>query len=399
MKDLIKKDFSYTPDAWTKPVLEISSERPKKGRTPIKLILHRISKDQSDYNKNGLVWMEEYVRENLDSIKGMPICAEFLSDDDGIPHSHGQTGSDGANPLFEDSVVVGSCERGYIAEVSIDGEIQKVCMADGYLYNQRYPKFVKWVTDRIKANKKTSGSIEICGLSEFDERIVYDGGYKKLGRIPKHYEYTGYAVLTVTPADDKALVVEINAELNKYRNEKENEQMDFEKIMLEINSLKESIKAIAEDLACRDKISELNQELESFKESNAELEKDIAGKEENLEDIKEKLDEAVAKRDELQKEVNKLYEAAEVAKMKEAISEFTEEERSYAAEEIKQFESDPHSTSVDVIVGKIYAMIGKMAKANKKKEEEQKSTEVNSADIYGYINMPKNDSENDVEIY
>lgn len=399
MNDLVKRDFSCTPNTWTEPVLELASTRPSKGRTPIKLILHRISKDQSDHNKNGLVWIEEHVRKNLDSIKGMPICAEFLSDDDGIPHSHGQTGVDGKNPLFEDSVVVGSCEKGYIAEVNIDGENQKVCMADGYLYNQRYPKFVKWVTDRIKAKKRTSGSIEICGLPEFDEQIVYDGGYKKLGRIPKHYEYTGYAVLTVTPADDKALVVEINTELKKYKKEKENKQMEFEKIMLEINSLKESTKAITESLACEDKITELNQELDTLKETNAELEKDVAEKDKTLEEAEKKLTEAVEKRDELQKEVDKLYEAAQIAKMKEAISDFTEEEQAYAAEDIKQFESDPYSTSVDVIVGKIYAMIGKIAKETEKKEDEQVSTEVNSADIYGYINMPKGDSEDNVEIY
>ena len=103
-------------------VLEISEKVNGNGRVPAKIIFHKIHEDSEETNSNGLHWKEEYVRNNMASAIGMPICAEFSSDDKTTPIGHGMTGGelnpDGSiEPLFKNSEVVGVCENAYIDTV------------------------------------------------------------------------------------------------------------------------------------------------------------------------------------------------------------------------------------------------------------------------------------------
>lgn len=129
-------------------------------------------------------------------------------------------------PYMEDATVVGHFERGYIDDIEIDGVTKRVLVADGYVDEMRYPKFVAWLKDRLE-HGTVKGSVEIVGRPENENRIIYDGGYKEKGRIPQIYDYSGYAILGIRPADDTAIVMELN---NKSQEHKEETGMD-EKIL------------------------------------------------------------------------------------------------------------------------------------------------------------------------
>ena len=176
------------------------------GRRKIKIILHEIYPDNTRWNHNGISYLEQYTRDNADSVKGMPLCAEFLDDDKDIPCGHGLTDNDGLIPLFEDSVQVGTCEDWSIEDVEIDGEKHRCLCAEGYINQNRYPHFVGWLEQQIKSGKPVFGSVEFIGTKDNNSEIIYDGGWKEEGRIPMVYDYSGYCIISITPADDAAMV-------------------------------------------------------------------------------------------------------------------------------------------------------------------------------------------------
>ena len=187
---------------------EISEAKRSDGRRRVKLVLHEIHQDRSHYNKNGISYNEQYVRDNADSIIGMPICATFLDNDKDIPYDHGMTGQDGNMPLFENSVQVGSADGWAIEDIQINGEIHRVLIAEGYINQQRYPHFVEWLENKIKDGDTIYGSVEFVGKGK--NKIVYDGEPVENGRVPKIYDYSGYCILTVEPSDDSAILIELN---------------------------------------------------------------------------------------------------------------------------------------------------------------------------------------------
>ena len=202
---------------------EISSESKIAGRRPIKVILHEIFPDDSTWQENGISWIEKYVQANLHSVVGMSITVEFLTDDRDIPYGHGMTEIRVQDnlPLFEDATMVGHFDRAYIDDVEIDGVTKRVLIAEGTLDEMRYPKFVAWLREHM-AESTIKGSVEIVGKAEHDGYIIYSGGWKEQGRIPQIYDYSGYAILSVKPADEAAIVMELN---NK-KQQKEESTMD-----------------------------------------------------------------------------------------------------------------------------------------------------------------------------
>ena len=148
-------------------ILEVSKRASKGGRVPIKIALLKIHDDPTETNKNGLHWKREYISNAIESAKMMPICAEFINDDKDIPLGHGLTGSainsDGLEePEFLNSETVGVIEGASIEEVKKDNDTFDVLVGSGYLYNQRYPKFVSWVRKNCATNEVDT-SIEIIG--------------------------------------------------------------------------------------------------------------------------------------------------------------------------------------------------------------------------------------------
>jgi hypothetical protein len=160
------------------------------GRSSIKIALHEIYDSSESYNKNGISWNETYTEDNIDSCVGMPICASFIDDTNTIPSGHGdfEVLDDGTVTFGDSSVVVGSIEKAYIGTIEIEGVNKKVLIAEGYLFTQRFTSFVNWLKETMDSEQITT-SIEI-GAKSPNTEIVYDGGYKAKGRIPKEYCYT-----------------------------------------------------------------------------------------------------------------------------------------------------------------------------------------------------------------
>lgn len=200
-------------------IVEISKKKARAGRTPVKLILHEIHKTDDEYNGNGINWVKEYCENNIESIQGMPLVAQFLDDEHKIPFgSHGNMVVEDDRVMFENSLVVGGFERGYVAEnIEVNGKSIDAVIGEGYVYDQRFPNLVDYLQKAYDDESPVDGSIEICASkSSGNKKIVYDGGYKEKGRKPQIFDYSGHAfVIGEAPADNHALLVEMNVKMEK----------------------------------------------------------------------------------------------------------------------------------------------------------------------------------------
>lgn len=372
-------------------ILEISTRAKKGGRVPIKIALLKIHEVATETNKNGLHWDETFVTNAMDSVITMPICAEFTDETKKVPLGHGLTGSeineDGASePIFENSEIVGSINSVSIETIK-DGENDiKVLCGSGVLYNQRYPNFVKWVRTNY-ANNKIDTSIEICGLPENDNKIVYlEENPTEEFRTPKDFLFSGTAILSLSPADDNAIVLEVAQKKNK----EEIKKMEFD-----MNEVKKVITDTINELNSKEtqfetKVTELNSQLEAKDTVIAEKDAELCSKDEQIvelnatvEQVKQALkdleDERAGyweEREALLKELGELKAKARLGELNSAIEGFTEEEKKFAESEINTFNENPVEGNIDAIVAKIYEGIGQ---ASKKASEEARVAEQNAA--------------------
>jgi len=375
-------------------IYEMSNSHSISGRRKVKLILHEIFPDDQTWQTNGISWNEGYTQNNLGSVANMSICVEFISEERRLPYGHGMTGIRDNIPYMEDATVVGHCERAYIEDVEIDGEIKRALVAEGYIDEMRYPKFVAWLSERLSEGS-VKGSVEIVGRPENENRIIYDGGWKETGRVPQIYDYSGYAILGIRPADDTAIVVELNN--SKSKNSKEESFMDEKVLNQFVTEMKSAVTQV---------ITELNG-------SNDEHEKEIAGltaalaeKDTEIAELNEKVSVAEAEATEKDRtieeqtaEINSLKETNEglekdkkVAELNTALAEYSQEEQELAKAEIDAFKADPASVEINSITSKICV---EMVRLNREaRTNEQNST---APDIFGGIIEPEN--KEDVDIY
>jgi len=373
-------------------IYEVSSERHIAGRRKIKLILHEIYPSRDIWQTNGISWDETYTAQNIESVANMSLCVEFLTEERRLPYGHGLTEIRDNMPYLENATVVGHCEKGYISDVEIDGEIKRVLVAEGYIDEMRYPKFVAWLQEKMLSDG-VKGSVEIVGRSEYDNRIIYDGGWKENGRVPQIYDYSGYAILGIKPADDTAIVMELN---NKSNDKQEDTIMD-EKTL---NQIADVVKA-----SVNQTVTELNTKSEEYEGKISELNSQVAAKDQEIAELNEKL--SAAQADSAAKdqtieaqntELNSLKEAnaalekeKKLAELNSALAEFSPEEQALAQAEIDAFKADPNSVELNSITSKICV---EMVRKNK----EARTNEQNSApDIFGGVNTPED--KGDVDIF
>ena len=303
------------------------------------------------------------------------------------------TGVKGNMPLFEDATMVGHFSNAYIDEVEIDGEKKKVLVAEGTLDEMRYPKFVEWLIEHM-SESQIKGSVEIVGKQENDGVIIYSDGWVEKGRVPQIYDYSGYAILSVKPADEAAIVMELN---NKSKESKGEIIMDeamkneiqaaaanalaetnskWEQYVAQVQAKDAEISQLQADIASKKadisaKVAEIEQLRADYEAANAKLALAEAG-----------LADANAKIAEMEK-------CKKQNELNEALSEFTDEERDYAKAEIESFEKDPTSVEISSITGKIYAEIGR-------KSRENNVSEINSKiDIFSMSEDVSSGSDND----
>ena len=383
-------------------ILEISKKANRAGRVPIKIALLKIHDDAEETNLNGLHWDETYVTNDIESLKMMPICAEFCSEDKDVPVGHGLTGSETNEkgldePIFENSEAVGVIEKGSIETVEINGEEIKALCGSGYLFNQRYPKFVKWVrANHALGNVDTS--IEIVGLESNANKIVYlEDEPKEEFRTPCEFSFSGTAILSVTPSDSNAIVLEIAQK----KEQEEKEIMFDEKTMRDV-----IVSAINETNSKNDElnatITELNSTIAERDNTIVELNATVEQVRKALADLEAERETYWAEREALQKELGELKAKARLGELNAAIENFTDEEKAYAEVEINSFNEDPMAGDVDAIVSKIYAGIGtatKKAEADAKVAEQNAKKEDADLDIFSEVNSAEDESNEDVNIF
>lgn len=355
---------------------ELSSKENKNGRRKFKAVLHEIFPDScideenkvgTKFNENGITWIRKYCEATLPSIKGMSLRCEFLDDERTELCGHGDTDIKDGLPIFENADVIGHFTNGYIEDITTDdGEIKTVCIGEGEIDSLCYNNFVKKLEEDIVNGNAPNGSIEIL-KTEGNTGIVYKYGYKAEGRIPTIFEYSGYALLGISPADHTAKILELNSkeDLNKMN------ETEIKALITQI--VNEATERIVELDECKKKyeqnIAEAN---EAVATANAEKDEAIANSnkvQEALDQCRKELSETYEKLDGLHEEINALEDELGKAKAKErigelnsAIAEFSDEEKSYAKAEIDNFNANPVEVEINSVVSKIWEGIGKKAK-------------------------------------
>ena len=383
------------------PIYEISSENKIAGRRPIKVVLHEIFPDNTRWQENGISWKEEYVQANLHSVVGMSIVAEFLTEDRDVPYNHGMTDvrEEDKLPLFEDATMVGHFDKAYVDDVEIGGVTKRCLVAEGTLDEMRYPKFVAWLRENM-ADSVVKGSVEIVGKPEHDGYIIYSGGWKEEGRVPQYYDYSGYAILSVKPADEAAIVMELN---NK-KLDKEDGTMDEKTknelmaavtgAVSEVNSKWEEYWAKVDTLLAE--ISQLKADIAQkeadIKQLQADYDKEAAAKEAaeaGLTEANAAKEAAEASLVEANAKITEMQNAAAVAELNAALAPYTEEQRAVAKEDIDAFNSNPGSVEINSIVGKICTAMVQAAR-------ESQIAETNAA---SQIGKKENTDPADVDVF
>ena len=391
---------------------ELSKKAAKNGRRHFKVILHEIYPDScvdeskgiaDKYNENGISWIREYCENALSTLEGASLKCEFLDEERTYLNGHGETDIKDGLPLFEDAEVIGHFEKGYIEDIETEDGIKTVCVGEGTIDGLVYHNFCEKLEKDIEDGNAPNGSVEILKTGD-NPSIVYKYGYKDFGRIPMIFEYSGYALLGVRPADKTAKILELN---NVDDNKEEITMGENEikaivtQVVGEMNSSAEAINAIKEE--CEKRIAE---SLSMVDELKAEIEAQktiIADYEEKVNALSEANTALTSEKETLTVEMNELKSNLEEAEKKEKIGElnaaincFTDEQKALAQAEIDAFNENPLTSEINSVVDKIHAEIGKRYMEEAKKASENLTDDVE--DIFSEINEKKT-SEEDVDIF
>ena len=392
---------------------ELSKRNSKGGKRKIKMSLLEIHQDEKATNKNGLHWREQYILNNLDSIQEMPICCEFLDEDKSIPYGHGFTEIDSKEnqPLFENSECVGCISKAYPTNVEIDGINKRILCGEGYIYEQRYPKFVEWLSEHLKKGKVLS-SIEIMGKPENNNMIIYENNDTNSDyRIPMVFDFSATAILSIEAADDSAVILQMNS-LDKTKNtdiskqnttnESEEQIMDEKMLSQFVDSIKNTItETNSKNAEFEAQVSELNTKLSEKETEVTELNGKVVSETERADKAEKTIEELNEKVASLEAELMACKQDKKRGELNSAIADFTDDEKAFAQAEIDAFNADPMAVEINSIVDKIYAEIGKKATSDAKA---QKASEINSkanetVDIYGDICEANSTSNDEMSIY
>lgn len=374
------------------PIYEMASESAVNGRRHIKLILHEIHEDASHFQLNGLSWNEEYTRANMSTIAGMSIVAEFVNDDRSMPYGHGFTSIENNIPLFEDATVVGHFEKAYIDDVDLGDGKRRVLIAEGTLDEMRYPKFIQWIQEQRESGA-VKGSVEIVGKKENNGQIVYEDGWKQEGRVPMVYDYSGYAILNIPPADEAAVVMELNN--GREKRPKEDEKMDEKAVA----ALKEAVvqavnETNAKNAEYEGTITELNNKIEQMQEELNGKDATITELNSQLESAQTSLSEKDSKISEINAELEKANNEKAISELNNALEAYTDDQKAVAKDDIEAFKANPGTVEINTIVGKICTEIVKKQLADHGSDHIE-------IDVFGVVEMNegKSEEEDPVEVF
>lgn len=395
------------------PIFELSSKKHKNGRRPFKASLYELQPPEcvvddvgTKYNKNGITFLEEYASQTLESIKDMSVRVEFIDDERTMILAHGDTGvSDDGLPLFNNATTIGHFTKGYIADITLNGETKRCVCGDGYLDEMAYQPFIQSLETQLNNGNSVDGSIEIY-RTDNNDAIVYKKGWLEKGRIPTEYIHSGWDMV-INPADTSSTLLELNnSETNKEDktlDEKELKEL-IQSTISETNSKNEEFIAKINEL--NSTINEKDSVIAEKEEKIVELNATVEQVQKALDDLKKEHETYWAEKDALEKELGALKAKARIGELNTAIEGFSDEEKKYAESEINSFNEKPLEGNINAIVDKIYAGIGQ---ASKKADAEAKVVEQNSAkenkdneviDIFSEMcSETQDDEEEDVNIF
>lgn len=386
-------------------ILELSSRSSKGGRRKIRMVLLTLHK-KDEKNLNGISWNEEYVLNNLDSIKGIPICASFLDTElKDVPLDHGYTetveiGDGKSEPLFNNSECCGVIEDAKIEDLEINGEMKRVLVGYGYLFYQRYKNFCDYIKENILLSDVKS-SIEIVGKN--GGNIIYDGGYNEEIRYPQVFDFSATAILGVKEADENCYILEVAQKQEKLKEENKNMEFDkkeFETVLRsalsEINSEKKTHDDEVSEL--NNKIADLNSQIETKDNTISELNASVEQLQATLKQMESDRDTYWAERELLEREIAKAKVAEKLAELDNSLKEFNAEEKEVAKEDIEELKKNINAcqkkeelnnvtSEINSIKSKICMNI--VAKQKQAESEarisEQNSEEVKIEDIFSEV--------------
>lgn len=290
--------------------------------------------------------------------------------------AHGDTGvSDDGLPLFNNATTIGHFTKGYIADITLNGETKRCVCGDGYLDEMAYQPFIQSLETQLNNGNSVDGSIEIY-RTDNNDAIVYKKGWLEKGRIPTEYIHSGWDMV-INPADTSSTLLELNnSETNKEDktlDEKELKEL-IQSTISETNSKNEELLAKITEL--NSTINEKDSVIAEKEEKIVELNATVEQVQKALDDLKKEHETYWSEREALEKELGTLKAKARIGELNTAIEGFSDEEKKYAESEINSFNEKPLEGNIDAIVDKIYAGIGQ---ASKKADAEAKVAEQNSA--------------------
>ena len=361
---------------------ELSKRNSKGGKRKIKMSLLEIHQDEKATNKNGLHWREQYILNNLDSIQEMPICCEFLDEDKSIPYGHGFTEIDSKEnqPLFENSECVGCISKAYPTDVEIDGINKRILCGEGYIYEQRYPKFVEWLSEHLKKGKVLS-SIEIMGKPENNNMIIYENNDTNSDyRIPMVFDFSATAILSIEAADDSAVILQMNS-LDKTKNtdiskqntinESEEQIMDEKMLSQFVDSIKNTItETNSKNAEFEAQVSELNTKLSEKETEVTELNSKVVSETERADKAEKTIEELNEKIASLEAELMVCKQDKKRGELNSAIADFTDDEKAFAQAEIDAFNADPMAVEINSRVTETVDIYGDICEVNSTSNDE-----------------------------
>ena len=379
---------------------ELSSKKYKNGRRKFTAVLYKLQPPESvidgvgtQYNKNGLTFLEEYSSAQLDSIKDMSVTVSFLDEERTQILDHGFTemNTEDGLPTFDNATTVGHFTKGYIDDVEINGEMVRCVIGDGFLDEMRYHAFIEKLDEDLANGNSIEGSIEIY-RDENHETIVYANGYREKGRIPQYFIHSGWAMV-MNPADTNSQLLELNENQNKEEKNKMDENKIIEviqKAITETNSVKADTETkIAElnsQIEAKDtEIKELNEAKEVAETNASEKDSKIAELEAENAKLKEEL--AVCKK----KELNSAFD--------EKLSVYTDEQKACVESEINSYKENPMDGDADAIISKICVNIVAKQMEDAKIAEQNSVKEDDKVDIFSEVNSAEEDENEDVNIF
>lgn len=389
---------------------ELSKRNTKTGRRKFKVILCEVFPESTidevnqvgtKYNRNGISWIDAYVRKQLDTIPGMFLRAEFLDEDRTELCGHGDTDIVDGMPTFENAVSIGIFTKGYIESVETEDGVREFCIGEGEIDALCYSNFVSKLAKDLSEDSPPYGSVEIL-KTDGNDAIVYKYGYVPEGRIPVDFQFSGYALLGVQPADDAAILVELNK-----NNGKEDHKMNETEIKaLVTQTVNELSNYIAEINKCKDEcaaqVNDANARADAATNEKNEALTNVEQIQAALKQCQDELQEAYNKIDQLYDEAKALRKELATAQAKERINElneqikgFSEDEKGYAKEEIDSFTNDPINSEINSVVNKIWEGIGKKAKADAQAQVAEQNSANEVDDIFSEVNSVGVNTEDD----